>query len=193
MESNVPSSLCPTLVLNLQDFITPSIEAHENDVLTLIPDAMEIRGAVASMHENKSPGPDDMSPIFYKKFWSIIGFDVIGDVHKFFEGGLMCRAANHTFLALIPKRAAANRVEQFRPIALCNVIYNIITKIIAERIKGFLDKIIHPSQSAFVPKRSILDNIIINHKMMSYLNSKKGKNGFMAVKVDMTKAYDMVE
>lgn len=122
-----------------------------------------------------------MSPIFYQAFWNIIGTDVASAIREFFESGRMSRAVNHTFLALIPKRTTANRVEQFRHISLCNIIYKIITKIIAGRLKGHLDTIIHPSdQTAFVPHRSILDN---NHEVMSYLNSKKGKNGFMAIKV----------
>lgn len=112
------------------------------------------------MQANKSPGPDDMSPIFYKHFWGIIEFDIISAVQNFFEGGRMCRVANHTFLALIPKRATTNRVEQFRPIALCNVIYKIIRKIIARRIKGHLDELIHSSQSAFVPHQSIISSLI---------------------------------
>lgn len=93
-----------------------------------------------------------------------------------------------------PKRKGANRVEQFRSIALCNVIYNVIIKILAAHLKAHLDLImIYPTQSVFILNRSILDNIIINHEIMVYLNVKKGRKGFMTVKVDMTKVYDMVE
>lgn len=49
---------------------------------------------------------------------------------------------------------------------------------------------IHPSQSVFIPNRAIMDNVIINHKVITYLNTKKGRKGFMAVKVDMSKVYD---
>lgn len=61
------------------------------------------------------------------------------------------------------------------------------------RLKAHLNDIIHPAQSTFIPTRSILDNGIINHEVMNYMNSKKGKIGFVAVKVDMAKAYDRVE
>lgn len=145
------------------------------------------------MSGNKSLGPDDMSPTFYTHFWGTIGEDVTKAVQNFFLDCRMHRAVNHTFLALIPKRAATNRVEQFRPISLCNVIYKVITKILTNRLKPLLDDLIHPSQAAFIPHRSILDNVIINHKIMCYLKSRKGKTGYMAVQVDMTKAYDMVE
>lgn len=79
------------------------------------------------------------------------------------------------------------------PIALCNVVYKVITKILASRLKDHLNDIIHPSQAAFIPSRSILDNIIINHEIMGYINSRKGRQWYMAIKVDMAKAYDMVE
>lgn len=100
---------------------------------------------------------------------------------------------NHTFIALIPKRQAANRVEQFRPIPLCNAVYKIITKLLDSILKGLLADLIHLNQAAFIPNRSILDNCIINHEVMFYLNSKRGKIGLMVVKVDMAKTYDMVE
>lgn len=178
---------------NLQNLISPSISAEQNATLTTIPDCLEIFQAISSMHGSKSPGPDGMSPIFYKKFWNIVCTYVVHDILGFFGGNRMNKAVNHTFLALIPKRTAANLVDQFRPIALCNVIYKIVMKIIATRLKHVLNSIIHPSQAAFIPSRSILDNGIINHEVMCYLNAQKGRNGFIAIKVDMAKAYDRVE
>lgn len=73
-------------------------------------------------------------------------------------------------------------------IALCNVIYKLITKIISNHLQKILDLIIHPNQATFIPNRSIVDNGIINHEVMFYLKSKKGRKSFMAVKVDMAKA-----
>lgn len=134
-----------------------------------------------------------MNSTFYKTFSNIIGQDVVSAIQSYFRGEIISRATNHTFLTLIPKRKGENRVEQFRSIALCNVIYNVIIKILVAHLKAHLDLIIYPTQSAFILNRSILDNIIINHEIMVYLNAKKGRKGFMAVKVDMAKAYDMVE
>lgn len=59
--------------------------------------------------------------------------------------------------------------------------------------KSFLEHIVHPCQSAFIPNRAIGDNIIINHEIMHYMNSKIGKTRYMAIKVDLAKAYDRIE
>lgn len=116
-----------------------------------------------------------MNSTFYKTFSNIIGQDVVSAIQSYFRGEIISRATNHTFLTLIPKRKGENRVEQFRSIALCNVIYNVIIKILAAHLKAHLDLIIYPTQSAFILNRSILDNIIINHEIMVLSQCKEGK------------------
>jgi hypothetical protein len=100
---------------------------------------------------------------------------------------------NHTFLTLIPKQKEAHSVNQFRPINLCNISYKIIAKILANRLKTTLHKIISPLQLAFVPKRNIQDNSIIAHKLLHSFNLKRGKGGFMFLKMDIEKAFDKME
>jgi hypothetical protein len=77
---------------------------------------------------------------------------------------------------------------------LCNVLYNIIAKVLANRLKTVLPHVISPNQSAFIPGRHITDNIIVAfeafHTMATWL---KGKQGFMALKLDIRKTYDWVE
>ncbi|KAG8380670.1 hypothetical protein BUALT_Bualt06G0040000 [Buddleja alternifolia] len=134
-----------------------------------------------------------MSPSFFKTYLNVIGDDVINAVTHFFKSGKLLKAMNHTFITLIPKNDKANKVEQFRPINLYNVSYKIISKIIALKLKPILDKLISPSQSAFYPGRSISDNSIVTHEIMHTINSKSGKGGLMAIKIDMAKSYDRVE
>lgn len=82
-------------------------------------------------------------------------------------------------------------VGDLRPISLCNVLVKIITKILAKCIKGLLDVVVSDTQSEFIPGRLISDNIMISYEVMHYLKRKKfGKYGFMALKLDMSKAYD---
>jgi hypothetical protein len=106
----------------------------------------------------------------------------------FFCSNRLLKEQNHTFIALIPKKLGASFMCQFRPISLCNIIHKIISKILANRFKALLHLFISPYQSAFVPSRNIQDNNILAHELFNVINSKKGREGLMAIKIDMEKA-----
>ena len=84
-------------------------------------------------------------------------------------------------------------MNNYRPISLCNTVYKIITKIIVARLRPFLDKIISPLQTAFVPGRKGIDNVIVVQEIIHTLSRKKGRVGYMAIKIDLEKAYDKLE
>ncbi|GAA0156811.1 hypothetical protein LIER_38349 [Lithospermum erythrorhizon] len=85
-------------------------------------------------------------------------------------------------------------MSQLSPISLCNIIAKIACKVLANRLRPVLMNIISETQSAFLPGRIISDNILIAHEILHYLNTnKKGRDTFMSIKLDMSKAYDKVE
>uniref|UniRef100_A0A803NKP6 Reverse transcriptase domain-containing protein n=1 Tax=Cannabis sativa TaxID=3483 RepID=A0A803NKP6_CANSA len=145
------------------------------------------------MHPLKSPGPDGFSGIFFRKYWPTVGGQVCKMVQEFFSSGILPPALNHTFICLIPKSDNANTFDRFRPISLCNFGYKIISRILTDRLKKILDRLISPHQSAFIPGRWIAECSVLAQEVLHAMKNKKGKRGVMAIKTDLSKAYDRLE
>ena len=84
-------------------------------------------------------------------------------------------------------------IANYKPISLCNSVYKIITKIIVTRIRPHLERLISPYQAAFIPRRRGVDSFIIVQELIHSIGSTKGKNGLMAIKIDLEKSYDKIE
>jgi len=154
----------------------------------------EVEEALRSIRDLKAPGPDGMPSVFYKRFWSLVGEQVKKEVLAVLNGGPMPQGWNDTIIVLIPKVKNPTQLKDLRPISLCNVLYKLISKVLANRLKKILPDIISYSQSAFVPGRLITDNVLLAYEMTHYLRNKRtGKEGCAAIKLDMSKAYDRVE
>jgi hypothetical protein len=156
--------------------------------------AMEIQQAAFQMHPSKSPRPDGMCSFFFQKYWHIVGQDVVTAILSVLKSGYMLRKANHSHIVLIPKKQNPQLISDYRPISLSNVVYKILSKVLANRLKSVLPNIISESQSAFIPGRQITDNVAVAFELIHALRSRrKGKLSQMAIKLDMSKAYDSVE
>ncbi|XP_050237967.1 uncharacterized protein LOC126687449 [Mercurialis annua] len=165
-----------------------------NDQLTSQVTAQEVCEAVYSINPSKAPGSDGFTGFFFHHYWRIIGPDISDSIIEFFNGARMLRSLNHTLIALIPKDKAPRKVTDYRPISLCSVYYKIISKVITTRLQKILPQLIDKTQNGFIQGRSISDNILIAHEMMHFLKTKKsGKSKYLAMKLDISKAYDRVE
>ena len=101
---------------------------------------------------------------------------------------------NKTNITPVPKINNPSKMTDFRPISLSNVVYKLVAKVLANRLKVLLPHIISENQSAFLSERLISNNVLVAFELMHYLEHKnEGKENFMAVKLDMSKAYDRVE
>lgn len=154
----------------------------------------EIREALKQMSPLKVPRPDGMPPFFYQHFWGVVDNNVTNSVLSWLNSGTLPHPLNHTFITLIPKKKNPEFVQDYRPISLCNVLYKIFSKVLANRLKKILPSIIIEHQSTFAKNCLITDNILVAFETLHCMkNLNSGDTGFMAIKLDMSKAYDRVE
>ncbi|GAU46451.1 hypothetical protein TSUD_402180 [Trifolium subterraneum] len=146
------------------------------------------------MHPDKSQGPDGFNPAFYQRFWEQCGDDIFVAASNWLDRGYFPTSLNETNICLIPKCDNPISMKDLRPISLCNVLYKMISKVLANRLKDCLDRCVSQEQSAFVEGRSILDNALIAIEVIHALKRKtKGRRGELALKIDISKAHDKVD
>ncbi|XP_024196036.1 uncharacterized protein LOC112199223 [Rosa chinensis] len=184
--------------LEAQDVVLQSIDVRVttemNDSLLAPYTVEEIKEALFQMHPYKAPRPDGMSPFFFQKYWDLVGSEVCHAVISLLTTKDMPQGLNFTHVVLIPKVKEVQTMSQLQPIALCNVVYKIASKVLANRLKAFLPRIISQQQSAFVPDRLISDNTLVASELAHYMHRLcRGQEGFLALKLDISKAYDRLE
>ena len=143
------------------------------------------------MNPDKSPGPNGFQAFFFQNFWDIIGEDLWKAIEASRNGGSLLAEITNSFITLIPKKADPDLPGDYRPIALCNIVYKIFSKVRANRLKGILPKIISEEQTGFMSGISILDDIITIQETIHSVDLNK--EACMLMKLDIQKAYDMVD
>lgn len=122
-----------------------------------------------------------MSPIFYQKYWHVVGPSVTAAVLQALNSCVFPSSLNHTFTNHIPKKKNVVRVSDFQSISLCNVIYKLIAKVLLNRLKMVLTNVINESQSAFATRRLISDNILIAYELVHFLKHKRKRKWLYVV------------
>lgn len=142
------------------------------------------------MKKNKASGPDGVNVEFFMTTWDIVG-RTFCRVQYFFSYGHLHQGLNSTFITLIPKVSSPSNMTDFRPISLC-ARHKCISKIIATRLKVVLPLVIDQSQSSFIPRRSISDNIFLAQELFRGYDRATGTPR-CALKVDVYKAFDSLQ
>jgi hypothetical protein len=96
----------------------------EGDILTADFTEEEVFEAISQMEHNKALGPDGF-PTFYQWFWDVIKDDLMAMFTQLHSGDLQLFKMNFGVLTLLPKKEDASCIEQYRPICLLNVSFNV--------------------------------------------------------------------
>ncbi|KAL9224822.1 hypothetical protein vseg_000822 [Gypsophila vaccaria] len=170
----------------------PLITAEHMQLLTTDVTEGEVKSALFSIQGNKAPGPDGYSSQFFQDAWDTVGADVFHGVEDFFKTGKLLKQLNHTLVTLIPKKDRPTSVIDFRPIACCNVVYKILSKVLCNRLSLVLPDIVSLNQSAFIKGRQIVENVLICQDLVR-LYGRSACSPRAILKIDLKKAYDSVE
>ncbi|KAL2453200.1 Uncharacterized protein Adt_49302 [Abeliophyllum distichum] len=186
-------SAAPQPVDPIRPDIIPRLVSDEDNLqLNRIPTLAEVREAIFSIDPDSVAGSDGFFSHFFQKCWDIISDDVFQAVLDFFAGGHFPRGFSATSIVMIPKRDNACRWSEFRPISLCTVFNNLVTKLLNSRLSTILPQIISAPQSGFIPGQLIGDNILLAQELLHTLDTKV-RGGNVIFKLDMAKAYDRLD
>jgi hypothetical protein len=150
----------------------------------------EIKKALFQMEKYKAANPDGLPIEFFQKCWNIIKGDMLELFHEFYIGSLDIKRINYGVITLLSKVKDAKKIQQFRPFCLINCIYKWFTKCLTLRLNGVAGRIIHKSQAAFLPRRNIMNSILVVHEILH--ETRKGRGEGIVLKLDFEKTYDKV-
>jgi hypothetical protein len=178
--------------LLIDEVIPNVIDTNVNNLLTMLPSSDEIKNAVFGMNKDGAPGPDGFGAFFFQTYWEIVHKDVEDVVLQFFNTGWLLPNFNANNVILIPKSSNADSIDQFRPIAMANFKFKVISKIIADRLAQVLPSFISKEQRGFIKGRNIRDCICLASEAANLLHNK-AFGGNLALKIDITKAFDTLD
>ncbi|WMV37016.1 hypothetical protein MTR67_030401 [Solanum verrucosum] len=160
----------------------PVISSEEKEILQRNFEEDEVLRCLKLCAMDKAPGPDGFTMDFYIKCWEIVKHDIMKAFQNFHEQEVLERSFNATFIALIPKKKGSTELRDF--------IYKIFSKVLTERLKGVMEKLVDSHQMAFIKGRQIMDAVLVANEAVG--SRMKWKKAGILCKLDIEKAYDHV-
>ncbi|KAJ9689584.1 hypothetical protein PVL29_014988 [Vitis rotundifolia] len=142
------------------------------------------------MNGDKAPGPDGFTTAFWHICWDFAKEEILDMFKEFHKYGSFLKSLNNTFLVLIPKKFGAEDFGDFKPISLLGGLYKLLAKVLANRLKKVVGKVVSNAQNAFVMGKQILDASLIANEVIDTWQKRKEKG--LICKLDIEKAYDSI-
>ena len=177
----------------LTDFLnitTPILTQHDCNICEGHITENELRTALQTMENNKSPGLDGLSTNFYKHFWPILGHELTHIYNYAFDHEQLPLTQRRGVISLLFKKGDRTQLQNWRPITLLNTDYKILSKVLANRLKHALPLLVHTDQTACIPGRTINDNLRLIQDAIAYANETDIP--LALISVDQLKAFDRV-
>lgn len=128
-----------------------------------------------------------------RPYWNTIGNNLTIVIEEFFREGILHPKLNETFTTLSTKVKSPQSIDQWRLISLSNVSYRILSKVLANRIKQVLQKIISKNEATFLEKRWILENCIVPQELIHKMQTLTSRTVWIGIDFDMKKAFNKLE
>ena len=181
---------------NIHKFIEglniPQLNVEEQESLEKDLTFEELKDALTSFADNKSPGEDGFTKEFYEAFFDLLWKDLLNSYNDAFNKGSLTVSQKRGTITLIPKGDEnLSDLKNWRPISLLNIDYKILSKVLAKRMEQHLPKLIHSDQTGFVNGRYIGQNIRLLSDIMEFSDSKNFQG--ILLFVDFEKAFDTLE
>lgn len=150
----------------------------------------EVLKAVKECDGNRAPGPDGFNFNFIKRFWCKLEKDFMELMHRFHEDGFIHKGVSSSFITLIPKITDPSCLNDYRPISLLGCVSKIISKVLANRLRRVIGKLISDVQTGFLAGRNILEGPLIINELIGW--AKRAKHKTLFFKIDFEKAFDSI-
>ncbi|KAJ1695019.1 hypothetical protein LUZ63_011717 [Rhynchospora breviuscula] len=166
------------------------IQTDMHASITRMPDFHEIKQTLFQMGPDKCPGPDGITARFYQQNWQVFGEEMVQQIRKIFVEEVVPEDWLQCAVALIPKIDEPEKPSEYRPISIGNVAYRLLMKLVANRLRPQMRKVIANQLNAFIKGRSITDNVIMVKEALHSFNKKTFKQKSFLLKADVSKAFD---